>query len=90
VLVKIHYVAINYAKMLSRGGLYGWAGNCPNIPGMEGSGFIDEAGKGVSHDRVGQKVMVGTKYGTYSEKIIVYLPSLFKHFPNRLGILFVS
>ena len=71
VRIKIHYAGINYAEILSRKGLYGWALKRPYILGMEACGTIDELGSGVSNLKVGQKVMVGTKCGTYAEKIIV-------------------
>lgn len=71
VRVKINYAGINYAEILSRKGLYGWALKRPYILGMEASGTIDKLGSGISNLKVGQKVMVGTKCGTYAEKIIV-------------------
>jgi len=71
VRIKINYAGINYAEILSRKGLYGWAVKRPYILGMEASGVIDELGSGVNKLKVGQKVMVGTKCGTYAEKIVV-------------------
>ncbi len=71
VSIKTEYVGINYAEILSRKGLYGWAGKRPYILGMEASGVVNELGAGVSKFLVGQKVMVGTKNGTYAEKIVV-------------------
>jgi len=71
VRVKINYAGINYAEILSRKGLYGWALKRPYILGMEASGTIDKLGSGISNLKVGQKVMVGTKCGTYAEKIVV-------------------
>ena len=71
VRIKIEYAGINYAEILSRKGLYGWALKRPYILGMEASGVIDELGQGVNKLKLGQKVMVGTKCGTYAEKIVV-------------------
>lgn len=71
VKIQIHYAGINYAEILSRKGLYGWAGKRPYILGMEASGVIDELGTGVGKFKIGQKVIVGTKSGTYAEKIVV-------------------
>ena len=71
VRISIDYAGINYAEILSRRGLYGWAGKRPYILGMEASGHIDKLGQGVGKLRVGQKVMVGTKCGSYAEKIVV-------------------
>lgn len=71
VRIKIHYAGINYAEILSRKGLYGWAGKRPYVLGMEASGVIDEIGQGVNNFETGQKVIVGTKSGTYAEKIVI-------------------
>lgn len=71
VCVKIVCAGINYAEILSRKGLYGWAGKRPYVLGMEASGVIDSMGKGVGKFKIGQKVIVGTKSGTYAEKIVV-------------------
>lgn len=70
-LVRLHYTGINYAEILSRKGLYGWAVQRPYIPGMEGSGIIETVGKDVDARRVGQRVMVGAQYGCYAERIAV-------------------
>ena len=67
VLVKNEFVGINYAEILSRRGLYGWAPEKPYILGMESSGIIEQVGEGADKSRVGQKVIVGAKYGTYAE-----------------------
>ncbi len=69
VLVEMAYAGINYAEILSRKGLYGWAIKRPYILGMEGSGVISAVGDGVDSNRVGEKVVVGTQYGCYAEKI---------------------
>ncbi|MFQ5786799.1 MAG: zinc-binding alcohol dehydrogenase family protein [Thermodesulfobacteriota bacterium] len=71
VCVKMYYIGINYAEILSRRGLYSWAVKRPYILGMEGSGVIEEVGQGVDNTRIGQRVMIGTKHGTYAEKIVV-------------------
>ena len=41
VLVQMKYIGINYAEIMSRKGLYGWAPKRPYILGMEGSGVIE-------------------------------------------------
>jgi len=69
--VRVHYAGINYAEILSRKGLYGWAPKRPYILGMEASGVIEELGEGVDKSRLGQDVMVGTKTGAYAEKIVI-------------------
>ena len=71
VRVKVHYAGINYAEILSRKGLYGWAPERPYILGMEASGVIEELGEDVDASRLGQMVMVGAKTGAYAEKVVV-------------------
>ena len=71
VLVKLHYSGVNYAEILSRKGLYGWAVERPYILGMEGAGVIEAVGEGVDASCIGQPVMVGTQYGCYAEKVAV-------------------
>ncbi len=69
VLVKLSYAGINFAEILSRKGLYGWAPKRPYILGMEGSGIIEKVGEGVDPSRIGEKVVVGVQHGCYAEKI---------------------
>ncbi len=71
VRVKLEYAGVNYADILSRKGLYGWKPKGPYVPGMEASGVIEAVGPGVDEIRIGEKVMVGTKYGCYAEKVVV-------------------
>lgn len=69
--MTLNYIGINYAEILSRKGLYGWAPSRPYIPGMEGSGIIERAGANVDPARIGQAVVVGTQSGCYAEKVVV-------------------
>lgn len=69
--VSVRFAGINYAEILSRKGIYGWAPKKPYIPGMECSGVIEKTGDGVDRSRVGERVMVGAKYGCYAEYVVV-------------------
>lgn len=69
--VSVKFAGINYAEILSRKGIYGWAPKKPYIPGMECSGVIEETGEGVDRSRTGESVMVGAKYGCYAEYVVV-------------------
>lgn len=71
VRVRIRVIGVNFAEVLSRRGVYGWAPPLPYIPGMEAFGEIDAVGDGVTGRRPGEKVIVGAKYGTYAEFICV-------------------
>jgi NADPH2:quinone reductase len=70
VRVRVQAIGINYAEVLSRRGLYGWAPPRPYVPGMEAFGTIDAVGP-ESGRRVGEPVIVGTQYGCYGEAICV-------------------
>lgn len=71
VRVRVETVGINYAEVLSRRGLYGWAPRLPYVPGMEAAGTIDAVGDGVDPSRVGESVVVGAQYGAYAEALVV-------------------
>lgn len=71
VRVKVRMIGINFAEVLSRRGLYTWAPKLPYILGMEALGEVDAAGDGVTTHSAGDRVVVGTKYGTYAEYICV-------------------
>jgi NADPH2:quinone reductase len=71
VRVNIETIGINYAEILSRKGLYGWAPKLPYILGMEAYGQIEAVGPGATHRQVGEKVITGTQYGSYAETIVV-------------------
>jgi len=74
VRVRIETIGLNYAEILSRKGLYGWAPKRPYILGMEAYGEIEALGPGVDHRQIGEKVIVGTQYGSYAEAIVVPEP----------------
>jgi len=71
VRVRIRAIGINFAEILSRRGLYGWAPSLPYILGMEGAGEIDAVGDGVTSHNVGDRVITGTQFGNYAELICV-------------------
>ena len=71
VRIRVEAVGLNYAEVLSRKGLYGWAPKMPYVPGMEAAGHIDAVGDGVDPARVGARVVAGAKYGAYAEFLVV-------------------
>lgn len=71
VSVHVKAIGINYAEILSRKGLYGWAPKKPYTPGMEAAGTIVAVGEGVDVGRVGEVVLCGMKYGAYAERVVV-------------------
>lgn len=71
VRVRVEAIGVNYAEVLSRKGLYGWAPPMPYVPGMEATGTIDLLGPGVERREVGERVIVGAKHGAYAERMVV-------------------
>ena len=70
VRVRVQYIGVNFAEILSRRGQYRWAPPMPYTLGMEAYGTIDAVGPGV--DRVvGERVIAGGQYGSYAERMIV-------------------
>jgi len=70
VAVDVAAIGINYAEVLSRRGLYGWAPRRPYVPGMEVAGTISALGPGVDR-RIGERVMCGMQHGGYAERVVV-------------------
>ena len=72
VLIDVHYSGINFADIVMRLGMYQDAPPKPFVPGYEISGIVRAVGKGVKRFKLGDKVMVGTRFGGYSS--VVKLP----------------
>ena len=70
VRINTQFIGVNYAEILSRKGLYGWAIKRPYILGMECSGIVDKIGENVSPELVGKKVIIGQQNGCYAEKVV--------------------
>ncbi len=71
VVVRVEAIGVNYAEVLSRKGLYGWAPARPYVPGMEAVGIVDEVGSGVDPDRLGARVLCGVQYGAYADRVVL-------------------
>jgi NADPH2:quinone reductase len=71
VRVRVEAIGVNFAEVLSRKGLYGWAPALPYTPGMEATGTIELLGAGVEGRAVGERVVVGAQHGAYAERIVV-------------------
>lgn len=66
VLIKIASASVNFADTMMRKGTYPMMPSLPVIPGLEYSGTIEAVGKGVTHLRPGQSVVVFGQNG-YAE-----------------------
>jgi len=71
VAVRVEAIGINFAEILSRKGLYGWAPKRPYVPGMEAVGVVEALGPGVTSRHVGQRVICGMQHGAYAERLVV-------------------
>jgi len=78
VRVKIKAVGVNFADILMRQGLYPGAPPLPFLPGYEAAGVVDLAGPGVLNPRPGERVVVPTNFGGYSDTIIADAAALFR------------
>ncbi len=70
IAVRVKTVGLNFAEVLSRKGLYGWAPKMPYVPGMEAFGEIVSLGPGANRI-IGEAVIVGAQYGAYAEMMVV-------------------
>jgi NADPH2:quinone reductase len=71
VAVRIEAIGLNYAEIMSRKGLYGWAPRLPYILGMEACGTIDAVGPAADPRRIGERVLVTKQHGCYAERVVV-------------------
>jgi NADPH2:quinone reductase len=74
VAVRIEAIGLNYAEILSRKGLYGWAPRLPYVLGMEACGTIDAVGPEADPGRIGERVLVTRQTGCYAERVVVRGP----------------
>jgi len=70
VLIKVHFIGVNYADIIARKGYYKWAEKPPICPGFEASGEVVAVGDDVFIS-VGKKVVAVSRFGGYSEYLIV-------------------
>lgn len=82
VRVRVDAIGVNYAELLSRKGLYGWAPPMPYTPGMEATGTIDALGDGVEGRTIGERVIVGAQHGAYAERMVVAEPQALPAVPG--------
>ena len=73
VTVRVAAIGLNFADLFAIWGLYSATPDVPFVPGFEVSGEITELGQGVDGLKTGQRIMAATRFGAYSEKLV--LPS---------------
>jgi len=70
-VVAVETIGLNWAEVQSRLGYYGWAPELPYVLGMEAYGEVVALGRGATGRAIGDKVIVGTQYGCYAERVAV-------------------
>lgn len=71
ILIEVHFSGINFADIMMRKGMYKDAPKRPFTPGYEVSGIILAVGKNITHVKVGDKVMAGTRFNGYSSHLLL-------------------
>jgi NADPH:quinone reductase-like Zn-dependent oxidoreductase len=71
VRIRVRASGINFADILARQGLYPDAPKAPCVVGYEVSGTVDAVGPGADQSWVGREVLALTRFGGYSDVVIV-------------------
>ncbi len=75
--VRVAAAGINFADILARMGLYPDAPKLPCVVGYEISGTVDAVGEAVDESWLGQEVFGMTRFGGYSDTVVVPEDQLF-------------
>ncbi len=70
VLIDVRAAGINFADVMARLGLYAAAPKPPVVVGYEVAGTVAALGPGVDTVAVGDRVMAGTRFGGYAERVV--------------------
>ena len=81
--VDVRAAGINFADVMARMGLYMAAPKPPSVIGYEVAGTVSALGEGVTRFAVGQRVMAGTRFGGYAERIVTRVENALP-LPERL------
>src|SRR5919198_6182551 len=71
VRIRVRAAGVNFADILARIGLYPDAPKPPVVVGYEVAGIVDAAGPGVSSPHEGDRVVALTRFGGYSDVVVV-------------------
>lgn len=71
VLVRVKACGVNFAELLLRQGLYEPQPTLPHSMGMEGAGVIEAVGEDVKDRKVGDRVILMSRSGTWLEVTVV-------------------
>jgi NADPH:quinone reductase-like Zn-dependent oxidoreductase len=71
VLIEVGAAGVNFAEVMARVGLYQDAPKPPCVLGYEVAGTVAAVGAGVESRAVGDRVMAGTRFGGYADRVVV-------------------
>jgi len=71
VTIDVRACGVNFADTMARVGFYPEAPKLPAVVGYEVSGVVAAVGDGVAGLAVGDRVMAGSHFGGYSERVVV-------------------
>lgn len=71
VRIRAKACGLNFAELMARVGLYPDAPKPPCVVGYEAAGVVDAVGEGVRDVRVGQRVVVFTRFGGHADTVCV-------------------
>jgi NADPH:quinone reductase-like Zn-dependent oxidoreductase len=69
--IAVRAAGVNFADHLARVGLYPGAPKLPALVGYEVAGTVEAVGEGVDVNRLGERVLAGTRFGGYAEIVNV-------------------
>ena len=84
VRIRVRAAGINFADILARIGLYPDAPKPPVVVGYEVAGVVDAVGHGVTSVHDGDRVVALTRFGGYSDCVVVPAAQAYR-FPERLS-----
>ncbi|MDZ5619653.1 zinc-binding dehydrogenase [Nocardioides bizhenqiangii] len=71
VAVDVRAAGVNFADTMARVGFYPEAPKPPMVVGYEVAGVVSAVGDGVDAVTVGERVLAGTRFGGYAERVVV-------------------
>jgi synaptic vesicle membrane protein VAT-1 len=82
--IRVRAAGINFADILARLGLYPDAPRPPVVVGYEVAGVVDATGAGVTSSREGDRVVALTRFGGYSDVVVVPAANAYR-IPDELS-----
>ena len=70
-VIDVRAAGVNFADVMARLGFYPDAPKPPSVVGYEVAGVVAELGEGATRFAVGDRVMAGSRFGGYAERVAV-------------------